>query len=328
MVKSQIIVNGNGSEITGSKVLKGRAKRKMITQNMVLNLIDVAQRNREYERVKSFWNTYYCQNKIHSSDGRLYGKYCKNRFCTLCCSIRKAVILNKYLPIIKQWENPYFVTLTVKAVPARILKQRIKNVLRAFRIIINRYRKQNQRGKGLKLVGVKSLECNFNPTMKTYNPHLHIIVPNKQIANILISEWLLLWTKEFASKLAQHSRKVNSAEKDLIEIVKYGSKIFTEPDINKKSKEKTSPLIYISALNNILNAMKGHRVFERFGFNLTPNNKLTKAVAKVLNQYDEWLFDLKQTDWVNADSEELLSGYLPTTELKSLLSNNINKNIE
>jgi plasmid rolling circle replication initiator protein Rep len=328
MIKSQIIVNGNGSEITDSKVLKGRAKRKMITQNMVLNLIDVAQGNREYERVKSFWNTYYCQNKIHSSDGRLYGKYCKNRFCTLCCSIRKAVILNKYLPIIKQWENPYFVTLTVKAVPARILKQRIKNLLRAFRIIINRYRKQNQRGKGLKLVGVKSLECNFNPMMKTYNPHLHIIVPNKQIANILIREWLLLWTKEFASKLAQHSRKVNSAEKDLIEIVKYGSKIFTEPDINKKSKEKSSPLIYISALNNILNAMKGHRVFERFGFNLTTENKLTNAGPKVLNQYNEWVFDLKQTDWVNTDSEELLSGYLPTNELKGLLKNNIDIHLE
>ena len=66
---------------------------------MALSLIDVAKENGDVEREKAYWNTYYCQNSVITANGRLYGKYCKNRFCTLCCSIRKAEIINKYLLI-------------------------------------------------------------------------------------------------------------------------------------------------------------------------------------------------------------------------------------
>ena len=161
-----------------------------------------------------------------------------------------------------------------------------------------------------------------------YNPHFHLIVPNKQIADIFIKEWLKLLTIKFANKVAQHSRKVSNVERDLIEIVKYGSKIFTEPDINKKSEAKNSPLIYVAALNNILCAMKGHRIFERFGFNLPSaiNNKI--ATSKILYSYDEWIFDPKYSDWIGIDSEQLLSGYLPSVELRAVLNENINKSLE
>ena len=328
MVKPQIIVNGKGTELNNGKALKGRAKRKMITQNLALNLIDIAQRKGDDERVKSFWNTYYCQSRIYSSGDRLYGKYCKNRFCTLCCSIRKAFIINKYLPAIKLWEDPYFVTLTIKSVPAYRLKLLLSKVIQGFKRIKNKYRKRNLRGKGIKLIGVKSLECNFNPKAKTYNPHLHLIVANKEIADMFINEWLKLWKGEWTYKGAQKVRKVEDTERDLIEIVKYGSKIFTEPDVNKKSKEKNSPLLYVSALNNILKAMKGLRVFERFGFDLRDQGKSKPGKTTVLNQYNEWVFDLKHTDWVNADSDQVLSGYLPTVEVRGLLDNNIDKQLE
>jgi Replication protein len=328
MAKPQITVNGNGTELYNGMALKGRAKRKMITQNLTLNLIDIAERKGEDETVKSFWNTYYCQSRIYSSGNRLYGKYCKNRFCTLCCSIRKAFVINKYLPAIKLWEDPYFITLTMKAVPAKLLKQRLKNTLLAFRIIINRYRKKNQRGKGIKLMGIKSLECNFNLKRKTYNPHLHLIVANKKMADVFIGEWLKLWTAEWAYKGAQDARKVEDTERALIEIVKYGSKIFTEPDANKKSKEKNSPLLYVSALSNILKAMKGVRVFERFGFNISAQGGSSPGKTTVLNEYKEWEFDLKQADWINTDSGKVLSGYLAPDKLKGLLDNNIDKKLE
>lgn len=85
--------------------LEGRAKRKTITQSMMLNLMDVAKEKGDIEKQNAYWNTYYCQSKIITSEGKLYGNYCKNRFCTLCCSIRKAEIINKYLPTIEKWEN-------------------------------------------------------------------------------------------------------------------------------------------------------------------------------------------------------------------------------
>ena len=142
------------------------------------------------------------------------------------------------MPVIQTWEQPYFVTLTIKAVQAARLRSLLRKVMQGFKMIKDNYRKGNLRGTGIKLIGVKSLECNFNPKAKTYNPHLHLIVASKEIADILKSEWLSLWTCKWANSKAQRSRKVENTERDLIEIVKYDSKIFTKLDFNQKAKTK------------------------------------------------------------------------------------------
>ena len=111
--------------------------------------------------------------------------------------------MNKYLPVVSTWEQPYFVTLTAKAIPFRSLAKRMKDMNRGFTKISSKLRKRSQRGKGLKLIGVKSLECNFNPVKKTYNPHLHLIVANKEMADVLVKEWLAICTQKFASPKAQ-----------------------------------------------------------------------------------------------------------------------------
>ena len=317
-----VILIGNGSELRNTKALKGRAKRKMITQKMILSLIDVGNnKTLKDEQTKSYWNTYHCQNKVYTAMGRLYGKYCKNRYCTLCCSIRKAEIINKYLPVIQTWSEPYFVTLTAKAVPLKALNKRMKDMNRGFRKISSKYRKRNQRGEGIKLIGIKSLECNFNPVKKTYNPHFHLIVSTKEIADILINEWLKICTFKFARRAAQNSRLITDKARDLIEIIKYGSKIFTEPDVNRKSKGNAS--IHAAALDNIFRAMKGLRIFERFGFNL-PKEKI-KRTSKILviQKFDEWMFDLKYFDWLNINNKKLLTDYTPSLQLQELLHNNI-----
>ncbi|WP_010178209.1 hypothetical protein [Aquimarina agarilytica] len=43
--KERVIVNGKGSDLNKKEALKGRAKRKTITQIMMLNLISIAQEN-------------------------------------------------------------------------------------------------------------------------------------------------------------------------------------------------------------------------------------------------------------------------------------------
>ena len=134
----QIIVSGNGSDLSNDKALKGRAKRKTITQAMVLSLMDVAKQKGNNENQNSYWNTYYCQNRVIVNEGKIYGKYCKNRFCTLCCSNRKADIINRYLPTIKEWNNPYFVTLTVKACKAHKLNIMTSKVLEGFSKILSK----------------------------------------------------------------------------------------------------------------------------------------------------------------------------------------------
>jgi hypothetical protein len=320
--KPAITVSGKGSELSNIKALKAKSRRKVITQKMILSLVDVSEKYGTKERTKSYWNTYHCQNKLYTVNGRVYGKFCKNRFCTLCCSIRKAEIINKFLPVIVTWKEPYFVTLTIKAVPADRLRLLLRKTLQGFQIIKDKYRKRNLRGKDIKLIGIKSLECNFNAKAKTYNPHLHLIVANKMIADILKKEWLILWKGNWSYKGAQKIRPVEDTIRDLIEIVKYGSKIFTEPDVYKKVKGKGERKIYVAALDNIFAGMKGLRIFDRFGFNLPTKGKVKNTATRV-KKYNEWVFDPKCFDWLNINNGKSLTDYKPVLELIELLNNNI-----
>ena len=111
--KKVAIIYGQGSELGRNN--EGKAKRKMISQKLSPGLAEIADRNDNTIMKKSFWNTYYCQNELTTVDGRHYGNYCKNRYCTLCGSNRKASIIKSYLPVLKEWHEPYFVTLTVPA---------------------------------------------------------------------------------------------------------------------------------------------------------------------------------------------------------------------
>ena len=325
------LVYGQGSNQGETEAWKNRARRKMITQRMILALIDVAKDKGEMERVQAYWNTYHCMNNITTANGKVYGKYCKNRFCTLCCGIRKAEIINKYLPAIRTWEEPYFVTLTVKAQSARNLKKWIFGMKRAFQLILNRCKKRHQRGKGIKLIGIKSLECNFNPLKKTYNPHYHLIVANKEIATLLIIEWQKEWNKgkkKLASPWAQDMRKVNNLETTLIEVIKYGSKIFTEPDVRNKANKILPTTIYAAALDNIFVAMKPYRLFDRFGFSIPRQDKKIDNSPRFLPQYEEWEYDYQINDWLNPYTGELFSGYEAESKVKFLLAEQIDTTIQ
>jgi Replication protein len=321
--KPFVIVNGEGSDIHDGEALAGRAKRKIITQRLVLSLVDVARKKGKLEQVKSYWNTYHCQNQLFSNGGFYYGRYCKNRFCTLCCSIRKATIMNQYLPIVETWEDCHFLTLTIRAIPAKELSRYCAGMLKEFGKMLQKYRKRTSRRGGNNLQGLKSWECNFNPQRRTYNPHFHVLVRNREMAEILRNEWLSRIPLHHADPRAQFIRKVDDKERDLIEVVKYGSKIFTELD-NKRRYVKASPYVYVSALDNIFTAMMGHRIFDRFGFNLPDEFKAkSSGQFKVLTQFDEWLYSPFAADWVSRETGAALSNYKIGSDLISILDNNL-----
>jgi hypothetical protein len=201
-------------------------------------------------------------------------------------------------------------------------------MLKEFRAIAETCRKRNQRGKGIKLVGIRSLESNYNPVRKTYNPHFHCIIANKVMAEILVKEWLQRSKKGWTNYQCQNITPVFNNLSALIEVVKYGSKIFTEPDLIKKANGKGGEKIYIAALNNIYNAMKGLRIFERFGFDLPKHSGMEIAPACIVEDYCEWLFYPEYFDWVNVENGHNLTDYRPDTELLNLLKNHIDLHLE
>jgi hypothetical protein len=92
--------------------------------------------------------------------------------------------------------------------------------------------------------------------LEEQQPHFYIIVPDEATAEILWADWLALWTPEFAGRWSQNCRKVEDREKDLIEVMKYEAKIFTEPDVKKGQGNKGTAKIYMRALDNIVCSQK------------------------------------------------------------------------
>lgn len=324
--KEALILIGKGSDMTAAGYGKRKGKKKTITQALALAMIDIAKEKGRKDIEQSLWNTWHCQNVLYTHDGRLYGKYCKNRFCTACLSIRKAQLINSYYPVLKDWQDAHFVTLTVKACYMNMLPLTLRKCLQGLKRIINRYNKQHQRGKGKKLIAIRSLECNFNPHRRTYNPHFHLIVPDRETAEILKAEWLKIWTPKFANKLAQHFRPVENLEKDLIEVIKYGTKVFT--DETGKEKPKGIVKLYVRAFYNIIEAMQGLRLFGSYGIKLTKDSKEERTPAQVVTDYHKWQYITEDNDWQHTESELTLFGYTPDELLKELLRDNIDTVLE
>jgi len=167
---------------------------------------------------------------------------------------------NRYFPVLESWKEPYFLTLTVKSCKAENLNVMLEWMMQTFDKIYQKLKKRNQRGKGIKIVGIKSLECEFNPIQKTYNPHFHLIVASREVSETLRKEWVTIWKardKRLVVWSAQKSEAVFDRQGALMEIIKYGTKIFTPSDVDNKSLNLKGGNIYAAAMYNIIAAMRG-----------------------------------------------------------------------
>ena len=317
-------VNGNGSDLGNQKSTMNRARRKQISRVLAMELIKIAMVKGNSELVRIFRNTFYCLEKLFLKDGKVHGSYCKNRICLVCQANRKSEVINNYYDTIKKWECPCFVTLTIKAVQAKRLKPVISNMIEGLNRIIGKYKKRKQRGNSSKWMGIKSLECNFNQLKRTYNPHFHLIVNSRETAEAVKREWLTVSKQGWTDEKAQCIIEVTDLRKTLIEVIKYSSKIFTEPDPKNNKGQKGNRKVYVRALYNIMEAMQGHRLFDRFGFN-NSNAYTSKGTSKVLVNPDIFNYFSELSDWIDCDSGEKLSDYQPDSGLSFLLGEGIDR---
>lgn len=286
-------------------------------------MVGIAEKDNRRDLVNSLWNTYNCQNKVYIHDGRLYSKYCKNRFCTTCLGIRKAEMINSYYPVLKEWKDAQLVTLTIKSVYKNELNKLMRKCLQGLSLILDRCDKRHQRGKGIKVMGIRSLECNFNPEKGWYNPHIHLIVPDYETAMLLKIEWQKQWKRRptkrnWVNHKGQDITKINTLDNALIEVIKYGTKVFTDPTENKKKGRRTG-IVYARAFYNIIVAMQGLRLFGSFGFILPKETKKEKTPAKVVADCPQWQYMPELQNWLNTNSWETLFDHMPNAELEELL---------
>jgi hypothetical protein len=281
----------------GLKILTKRAKAKYFTNAYTRPLAALKS-----PLQKSYNNTTYgCSNELKQSENTLTGNYCNNRWCVVCNRIRTAKMINGYKEPLDNLKDKYFVTLTIPNVPENQLKESIQGMIYNFQKIRKCFHKHK-----IPFVGLRKLECTYNPRRNDFHPHFHILVDGKQAAERLISEWLQRYTQ--AKRISQDLRKAD--EGAILEMFKYFSKIVT----NK--------VVYVAALDTIFQAMYKLRVYQPFGIRKVSEDieNIDSQVIKDLKT-QETVWNWIENDWVDMNSGELLTGYTPDKLMKTITEN-------
>lgn len=231
--------------------------------------------NQDSPLIKSYKNSFYCQDLIKATDGELTSTYCKNRWCPICNRNKTAELINKYLPTLETYPQLYFITLTRPNVSGDNLKAEIDYLISTFRKLMQTRKSKQFIKDGA--IGIRKLECTHNPETG-FHPHFHLLVSDFAFAEYIVNRWLKV--NPTANIKAQDLKPTDGEIGSYIEIFKYFSKLL--------AKDKTTNKIYFDAksMDIIFTAMRGRQVFQTIG-NLKPiepNQETTKEKSVIFNQ--------------------------------------------
>jgi hypothetical protein len=288
-----------------------RARVKFLTEAMAVGLANVP----DSQLTKSYWNTFYCSSILQKKGDSLTGKYCKNRWCLVCCRIRSAQLIKQYAPVLESWPEKHLVTLTVPNCSGADLEATMKQMKSGFNRIRDTMKKQHQRKqRASPLVALRKLEATNNPDRNDYHPHFHLVVPDLATGNELRAAWLSQFPS--AKWNGQDVRPANGGAAH--ELFKYFTKLVTS-----KSKER---FIRLGPLNTIFEAIAGQRTFQAYGIPKTVevlNDEEADLLAEELNidAVFEWV--QAQADWVDKESGEMLTDYKPSPQFRKFIESKI-----
>lgn len=200
--------------------LSSRAKLKGLSQYIAYSLYYTCTTS---NLRRSYRNSIYCQDILIATDNTLKSTYCKNRWCPSCNRIRTANYMTRYLPVLESQKELYFVTLTRPNVVVVDLRAEIKELLRLYRCIVNGDKIIRNLIKSTNTIGLRKLECTYNPQRDDYHPHLHLLVSNRLVADAIVTKWLKL--SPTANRDAQCVKPVTELAGGVKEIFKYFSKL-------------------------------------------------------------------------------------------------------
>lgn len=347
------------------KLLRRKQSRKYLNQSFILTLINVTN---DEKMKKRYWNTFHCGSLIDvvesnaikitdfengqyenaikikkikhskhtiSKDGevREIRNYCNNRFCLVCSGIKSSVLFSKYGKIIESWENKHFLTLTVPNCIESDLENTINKMLKAIRKINDKYRKQAKKYNLEKLKSIRKLEITYNERLNSYHPHLHFIFYNKDQAEYILKNWLIIFNE--ANEKAQDLRKAD--EKSVFELFKYITKLITK----QSNKYGHIPARNLDVIFRVMHNRRSIQIqgFKALKIDLEKGEELMQEIIindenYYLEEYEKMFYEWKNFgDWINSETGELLVGdskkissYKMALSFKNEISENGSKN--
>lgn len=306
---NQVVTKGENQLLS----LQKKARSKGISNAITFKLIDVDPilYNGKSVMNKTYWRAYHCNRVITQEGKKLITSYCNTRHCLVCNRIRSAKAINGYTPSLNKLNKKlWFVTLTLKRVPAPLVKLRINEMTKAFR----RIQKNLKNTHKIKLKGIRKTEMNYDPNKDTFNPHFHLIVSANPCEVILLkSLWLNQFSTIDAGVKGQHITPTN--EGGTVELFKYFTKVLVKGNL------------YPAAMDVIFTAMKGKRTVQPFGGLKIVSEDVDELQSDEMeflkNESGNWLYSDGYLDWISEDGD-MLSRHEPTKDTLELISK-INK---
>lgn len=294
---------GIQKKVDSKQTLQKRARAKVLTNTVLYQLIDL-----DSPLVSSYWNTYHCNNILMQEDDKITGKFCNNRWCLVCNRIRTAKLINGYKEPLSRMKEPHFVTLTIPNVKGKYLKSTIEDMLKT----LTRIRKNIKKTYGIKLTGIRKVECTYNAERNDYHPHYHFLIETKEASDKLVDMWLQQYPD--AERSAQDVRKAKDT--DLVEIFKYFTKVVNKDKFHPKN------------MDIIFRAMKGKRVFQPMGIKKDVDENIDELHSQKIDfkvpNTEIWGWEQGSYDWTTSDGE-LLTEYEPSLEFIEYI-NKLNQN--
>ena len=304
----------NTTEVNPRQNLTKRARSKYFARAFILRMVDIDSPLR-----KSYWNSYHCCDKVaEMSSGGTSAHFCDARWCLVCNRIRTAKMLNSYLPVLDEWSDKHFVTLTIPNVPADGLSDAIKAMQVEFARIKETFKMQNRRQqRDEKLVGLRKLECTYNIARDDYHPHYHVIIQGEQNARDLLAEWLRRFPD--AREVAQDIQKAD--DRSVREMFKYFTKL-----IAKASGGES--VVLPEPLDIIFRVIRGKRTFQSFGFTKPKETEeISDEAMEMAEQIEretvvevyQWCQEMH--DWIGKTTKKKLTGYVPAVKWRKFVEN-------
>lgn len=291
----------------GIEVLNKRAKAKYSQEPLLNALIKL-----NTPLKKQYINSLECASVLNNQGEKITSIYCGNRFCKICNRIRTGKLINGYSEQLMKLNDPQFLTLTVKNVPAENLRSTIKDMRKKISLIQDNRRKQ----KLPLIVGVRKLECTYNVDEDTYHPHFHFIMQSEVIAKEIINEWLI-----YNPGTVIEAQKTEPAT-DCIELFKYFTKLTSSAGkkFNNGSKLKDE-WHYPEAINQIFLAISHLRIIQPMGGLKCIKDDITDIEAAII--VDETVKKAENIEvyfwnvdnWYDPGTGELISSFKPTKNL-------------
>lgn len=301
---AQLRQNEYSQGLQSEDTLTKRARAKYLTNHLVMQL--VAQ---DSDLRTNYWNAFHCSNTLTQVGQKLTTTYCKNRWCLVCNRIQAAKAIKGYTSEIEAMTDRQFVTLTRPNVPAHELEVEIKLLHRSLKSIQDRMRRTHRKP----LYGIRKFESTYNWVEDTYHPHFHLIIQGKEVAELLVEEWLR--ENIHASPKAQKIQPAD--EKSTIELFKYFTKIATPLKIGHHTEKIIDP----KSLDVIFRAIRGRRVIQPIGGMRKVNIEVEELRSEIYDSlepvdYGQWHFCTRTGDWIMEETGQVLTGYVPSERFK------------